>query len=92
MKTAEDWFSELETYNQVNEQPLIQLSPIALKSTIKQIQLDAWKQGVSDSQEKTNDLFDGFKLTKVTPYLAAVTLQKQIVIAGMEKLKQEKTI
>jgi hypothetical protein len=41
MKTAEQWYNQLETYHSVNEAPMICLSPRALKAVITDIQNDS---------------------------------------------------
>ena len=42
MKTAEQWFKEIIPYSYQNSMDLLVLD-------IKQIQLDAWKQGMTDA-------------------------------------------
>lgn len=68
MKTAEEWYNELETYNQVNESPEINLSPIALLATIKAIQFDARKQGLEDAYKSCNRVIGDSTTTLAVRY------------------------
>jgi hypothetical protein len=44
MKTVDEYYFQLETYHQVNDPPMICLSPRALKATIKSIIKDTLQQ------------------------------------------------
>lgn len=61
MKSIDKHIEDLATYNQVSEPPMLCLSPIALKSVMKQIRLEAAKEGMRRAETVTDKVQNDYR-------------------------------
>jgi hypothetical protein len=82
MKTIESHIQDLETYNQVNDPPMLCLSPIALRATMKEIRLEALREGMEMAAGVASKMQE-------SPYTSGGWINKAILSAAEQLTEKD---